>query len=230
MPKKKGIDPNSPFAALGGMRDELATAEKAQAEAERLRRIEREKTERKAREETDLWLEATTGVKRIGGDPALPLKKKKPEGPLQTHADEDEEVLRELSRMVDGRAPLDFNFSDEFVEGRAQDCSKLELGRLKSGELSVQAHLDLHGLNRDEARRAIGEFFSAQMTRGHRCVLVICGRGLHTPGGKPVLKELLVRWLAQGSLSHGVLAFCSAKAHDGGVGALYVLLRRHKRG
>lgn len=226
---KKKPDPNSPFAKLKGLKTELATEEKARAEAEKKKRAEQEKATRVLREEKDLWAEAMAGVVRLD-EPAQPRPRKKPPtGPKETAEQEDQQVVQELEDIVSGRAALDFTFSDEFVEGKAEDCSRLELTRLKNGDFAVQAHLDLHGMNREEARQALEDFFVLCQSRSHRCVVVICGRGLHTPGGTPVLKNLLVRWLAVGKLSQYVHAFASAKPHDGGVGALYVLLRKHVR-
>ena len=64
---------------------------------------------------------------------------------------------------------------------------------------------------------------------GKRCVLLVHGRGLHSPDQLPVLKEALLGWLAGGRFGRLVLAFCSARPADGGAGALYVLLRRAGR-
>ena len=60
--------------------------------------------------------------------------------------------------------------------------------------------------------------------QGNCCVLVIHGRGSHSPDG-PVLKQALIDWLAEPPVGSNVLAFASAKGGDGGVGATYVLLR-----
>jgi DNA-nicking Smr family endonuclease len=60
---------------------------------------------------------------------------------------------------------------------------------------------------------------------GYRTLLIIHGRGLKSDLG-PVLKESVVKWLTTGTLSHLVLAFCSARPCDGGTGALYVLLKK----
>lgn len=174
----------------------------------------------------ELWAEAVAGIQPIAR--SEPLPKKRATG-ASNWVDDDTEVLRELKALVDGRAVLDFSDSDEFIEGRAADCSRLDLQRLRNAEFAVQATLDLHGMNRDEARRALLRFFEASVSRGHRCVLVITGRGLRSPGRRPVLKEVLARWLVAGRLSNYALAFASAKVHDGGVGAAYVLLRRNPR-
>jgi DNA-nicking Smr family endonuclease len=57
-------------------------------------------------------------------------------------------------------------------------------------------------------------------------VLVVHGRGLHSKDQVPVLKEALKRWMATARFAEHVLAFATARPHDGGAGAVYVLLRR----
>jgi DNA-nicking Smr family endonuclease len=143
--------------------------------------------------------------------------------------DDDTEALGQLRDIVRGRAPLDFNDSDEFIEWRHPDCAPRELEKLKTGELAVQAHLDLHGKTREEARDAVEIFLRESLARGNRCVLIVSGRGLHTPGRKPVLKTWLAKWLTEGRLARVVLAYASARPHDGGVGSIYVLLRSRAR-
>ena len=70
---------------------------------------------------------------------------------------------------------------------------------------------------------------STPQGQGHRTVLVVPGRGLGSPGGRPVLKHAAVQWLSHGTLSGYVLGFVTARPIDGGAGALYVLLRRDRR-
>jgi DNA-nicking Smr family endonuclease len=92
---------------------------------------------------------------------------------------------------------------------------------LRSGRWVVQAKLDLHGMNRDMARLAVTRFLAE--SRGHdlRCVRIVHGKGLGSPGREPVLKKLVLSWLAQ---HREVLAFCQARAVEGGAGAVIVLL------
>jgi DNA-nicking Smr family endonuclease len=93
---------------------------------------------------------------------------------------------------------------------------------LRRGRWVIQAELDLHGLDREDARQALGQFLAAALARDHRCVRIIHGKGLSSPGGKSVLKALSRHWLAQ---REEVLAFCPARPRDGGEGALLALLR-----
>lgn len=238
---KKKPDKDSPFfQALQPLRkelkkidDEARAREKAGIAKARIE-FAREKAESRPPSDDELLVRAMAGVQPIDRSrSAVPSRKRKTGALVNGYGGgygdeygEDEEVLQELRDLVDGKTRLDFSFSDEFVEGRARDCSFQELAKLKNGDFAVQAHCDLHGKNRDEARESVQKFFDDALKSSYRCVVVISGRGLGSPGGKPVLKELLVRWLVQGQLSRYVLAFCSAQAHDGGVGALYVLLRR----
>ncbi len=102
----------------------------------------------------------------------------------------------------------------------------LLLRRLRQGNFAVQAHLDLHGMTRQEARPLVESFIVDARARRRRCVLIVHGRGLNSKDQIPVLKESLRVWLAKGRIGRSVLAFCSARPSDGGAGAVYVLLRK----
>ena len=90
----------------------------------------------------------------------------------------------------------------------------------------MQAHIDLHGLRKDEAHAEVEMFITASRTAGRRCVLVITGKGRPGVEGGGVLKRAVPRWLNEPSLRSQVLAFATAQPKDGGAGALYVLLKR----
>jgi DNA-nicking Smr family endonuclease len=98
--------------------------------------------------------------------------------------------------------------------------------RLRRGEFAVQGHVDLHGMTREEAKGALFSFLSHARQAGKRCVLVVHGRGLHSKDQVPVLKDALKRWMSTARFGDHVLAFATARPHDGGAGAVYVLLRR----
>lgn len=97
---------------------------------------------------------------------------------------------------------------------------------LRRGRWVVQSEIDLHGLNRDEARAALAAFLAECLHHGMRCVRVVHGKGLGSPQKLSILRQLVRGWLAQRS---EVLAFCQARPHDGGEGALIVLLRAPKK-
>lgn len=96
---------------------------------------------------------------------------------------------------------------------------------LRRGRWVVQDSLDLHGMNRDEARLVLAHFLAEALQQGIRCVRVVHGKGLGSPGRRAVLRQLVRGWLMQ---KDEVLAYCQARPHDGGEGALVVLLRSNR--
>ena len=100
--------------------------------------------------------------------------------------------------------------------------SRQTLRRLRRGYWRIQAHLDLHGFTRDEARLELAIFLDASSKNNFRCVRVIHGRGLRSRDREPVLKISIGNWLVQ---RNDVLAFCQARPEDGGSGAVLVLLK-----
>jgi DNA-nicking Smr family endonuclease len=96
------------------------------------------------------------------------------------------------------------------------------LAKLRRGHWSLQGEIDLHGATSDEARDTLADFLLDARARGARCVRIIHGKGLTSPGREPVLKGKVRRWLAHWD---DVLAFCEAPRHAGGGGAVLVLLR-----
>jgi DNA-nicking Smr family endonuclease len=82
--------------------------------------------------------------------------------------------------------------------------------------------VDLHGLRSDEAREALTAFIRESHRQGIRCVRVVTGKGLGSPGKAPVLKDKVHRWLVQKA---EVVAFVQAPPMQGGAGALVVLLQ-----
>ncbi len=96
------------------------------------------------------------------------------------------------------------------------------LSDLRRGRWMLQGEIDLHGFTREEARQALADFLALSLQQGRRCIRVIHGKGLGSPGRIAVLKQLSRGWLAQ---REEILAFCQAGPHDGGGGALLVLMR-----
>ena len=115
------------------------------------------------------------------------------------------------------------------MEGYVVGVDPLILARLRSGQFSPEAHLDLHGQNAAQALNSLTWFIKNAYQRGLRTVLVVTGRGRNSPDGVGVLRPLLQRWLSKDPFKRVVLAFCTAKAGDGGPGAVYVLLRKYKK-
>jgi DNA-nicking Smr family endonuclease len=94
--------------------------------------------------------------------------------------------------------------------------------KLRRGLYPVDAELDLHGLTQAAAREHLAGFIESSRDAGNRCVRIIHGKGYRSGARGPVLKTAVDMWLRR---HLDVMAFSSAKAIDGGTGAVYVLLR-----
>jgi DNA-nicking Smr family endonuclease len=118
--------------------------------------------------------------------------------------------------------PPDIETGDELAH-RREGVQLAVMRRLRRGQYRCQAELDLHGMVVGVARHCLAVFLRDAIDRGYTCVRIVHGKGLRSGSRGPVLKQKIAGWLRQRS---EVLAFCSARAVDGGTGALYVLLRR----
>ena len=105
----------------------------------------------------------------------------------------------------------------------ANGIDSREIRKLKRGEYTVGDRRDLHGMTSAEALASVGRFIENSRRRGHRCVCIIHGRGLHSTGHQPVLKARVREYLRS---QRSVLAYTDAPMSDGGSGAVYVLLRK----
>jgi DNA-nicking Smr family endonuclease len=182
------------------------------------------------REEPDLFAQAMAGVRRLpaGGAPSR-IDRPAPARAGRALVSEEAEALAALSDLVHGNARLDVSDTREYVEGAIVGLDPRLVRRLRRGDFSWQAHLDLHGMTAEAARRAVHAFLAGAVRGGRRCVLIVHGRGHNSKDQTPVLKERLKVWLARGEAARMVLAFTTARPCDGGAGALYVLLRRDRR-
>jgi len=109
--------------------------------------------------------------------------------------------------------------------GAAAGVDARTLTRLKRGQIRPQATLDLHGMTRDHAHRALAQFLARAQRDGRRCVIVVTGKGRLAEGGG-VLRAELPHWLNLAVNRPRILGFAEAQPRDGGAGAVYVLLRR----
>jgi DNA-nicking Smr family endonuclease len=143
-----------------------------------------------------------------------------PPPPIPRQRERDERaVLGESLADVD-LLELQLEGGDEAVFLK-QGMAPKTLKDLRRGRWVVQNHLDLHGLHRDEARRQVAAFLAECRAHDHRCVRIVHGKGHGSPGRIPVLKRLVLGWLAQ---RQEVLAYCQARTIEGGAGAVIVLL------
>jgi len=206
---------NTPFAGLG----------------ERLRALPRPAPPPPAPrvEEPDLFAHAMEGVAPLPREGAARIEGPAPAGAARPPVDEEAEALAALSDLARGAARFDISDTREYVEGAIVGLDPRVLRRLRRGDFAWQDHLDLHGMTSATARVAVDRFLAESVVLGHRCVLIVHGRGRNSKDQTPVLKERLKSWLARGRAARIVLGFTTARPCDGGAGALYVLLRRDRR-
>jgi DNA-nicking Smr family endonuclease len=165
---------------------------------------------------------AMADVRRLPQRPRVTARPKP--HPVARHARaERADVLRESLIVPADPAALD---TGEHMSFRRAAVREETLRKLKRGQFSVEAEIDLHGLGRHAAHEALRQFLNDCVVRGLRCVRVIHGKGLRSGPGGPVLKHVVNHWLRK---IENVAAFASARPVDGGTGAVYVLLAPAKR-
>ena len=134
-----------------------------------------------------------------------------------------------LQDIIDGKIEFSLAATDEYVEGHVVGLDLCVVGKLQAGQFSPEAHLDLHGLNAEQAFLSLVGFIKRSYLCGRRNLLIIPGRGKNSPSGVGILRERLQEWFTQEPFRRVILAFCTAKRVDGGPGALYVLLRKYRK-
>lgn len=222
MPKD---DFNSPFDKLKGLK-----LKKEKPKAPAPKPVAAPKAQAPPADEGDLFAQAMSGVNRLDKSPGgRQVAAKAAPPPPPKAADPDAEAKAKLYDLVAGKVEFELEYTDEYVQGFVKGTDQKIFRQLKAGAYSPEAHLDLHGLNADQAYETLLVFTREKYYQGKRCLLLIPGRGINSPGGMPVLKEELKSWLTRDPLKRVVLAFCTAQPRHGGAGALYVLLRQRRK-
>jgi len=201
---------------------DLKVVKKAIAEQARQRVAQasaQAKAVKQAASDKDLFIRAAGAVKPLP-DKRRVLHKPERKMPVAMQYQHDEKaVLKEaISDEFDVSTLLEV---DEHLSFRRPGIGPDVTRKLRRGDWSIQRQLDLHGLRRDDARERLSIFIREAFQQGIRCVRVIHGKGLGSPGKAPILKSRVHSWLVQ---KNEVLAFVQAKPADGGAGALVVLL------
>jgi len=169
----------------------------------------------------DLFRSAVGDVRRIRSkrDRSRPVPP--PPRPSQRERDEAQ-VMDDLAH-----GPIDFSSVEtgEEISYLRPGLQKRVLTRLRRGHWRVEDELDLHQMNLEAATSSIRHFLHEADRDRMSCVRIIHGKGLRSGPEGPQLKRLTARLLSRHSR---VAAFASAPPHDGGTGAVYVLLRARR--
>jgi DNA-nicking Smr family endonuclease len=144
--------------------------------------------------------------------------------PCRKKNDPDHEALTVLCEIAEGRRPINLPDTQEYVEWKNPKYQGDLIQRLHEGEFSIQAVLDLHGYTVPEAEVKLEGFLKVSLVQSLRCIKIIHGRGLRSVEG-PRLKGAVIKRLA-GRFRKNIIAYVTARQCDGGLGALYVLLRK----
>jgi DNA-nicking Smr family endonuclease len=170
----------------------------------------------------ELFSEEMKHVKEIREFRDIPVQQKKIALPIKS-TPSDQEALKDLEELIAGLRPVNLPDTQEYVQWINKDYHGDVASRLHEGQFSVQDSLDLHGMIVEEADAEVEHFIRDSIKNGYRCIKIIHGRGLRSPNG-PVLKDAVIKWLS-GRYRKNIIAFASARQCDGGLGAVYVLLR-----
>lgn len=170
-------------------------------------------------DDSALFRQAVEGARELPQKRAHLEPPPPPPRPLQREKDEQAALQESLTQPLSIELRLEGGDEPNFLR---PGLPRSVLKDLRRGRWVVQDALDLHGATRVEAAELLRDFLEHNLVRGRRCVRVIHGKGLGSPGREPVLKHMV-----RGALSRReeVLAFCQARPAEGGEGALIVLLR-----
>jgi DNA-nicking Smr family endonuclease len=174
----------------------------------------------------ELFLQAVAEVRPFQASGKKPVQAGS--HPLQKtaiKAGEELQIVEEGAFLQEiGRMKLDTKFTDSVPdEGELQPLAGNRLRQVKRGVVSVNHQLDLHGLTREEALEALPGFLLSARKMGQKAVLVITGKGNHSPE-EPVLHQAVASWLRDAGRTT-VLEFAPAPREMGGSGAYVVFLR-----
>ncbi|MGA0611982.1 Smr/MutS family protein [Caldimonas sp. KR1-144] len=207
-----------PLHSLSDLGELQRRLEAQRREAARLE-AERREREAAATRERDLFARTVGPVTALPARDRAHVPRPRREARAAQRERDEQAVLRQaLSDDFDVETLLD---TDEGLAFRRPGVGPDVVRKLRRGIWAIQAQLDLHGLRRDEAREALGDFLRDAQRHGLRCVRVVHGKGNGSPGRESVLRDKVRRWLAQ---KNEVMAYAQARPSDGGAGALVVLL------
>ena len=170
--------------------------------------------------EDDEFRRAMQDVARLAAPRRIRLARK-PAAPVPEQTRRDERAA--LQESLSGARSIDDAIeSGEELSFLREGLSRQLLRKLRRGHWVVQDELDLHGMNRVQAAHAVAEFLRHCRARHLRCLRIVHGKGLRSPGREPVLKRRIRKLLTR---RDEVLAFAEPRAQQGGGGAVVVLLQ-----
>lgn len=95
--------------------------------------------------------------------------------------------------------------------------------KTRRGRVDIDAKIDLHDRTQDEAYPLLKLTLERSVSRGHKCVLVVTGKGARLDG---VLRRAFPDWINSPEVRPMVANYAQAHIRHGGAGAWYVFLKR----
>lgn len=143
-----------------------------------------------------------------------PVQEKKRKGPKKASRKEAAAMDSWLEMYPPGR--------ELAGEKERPDRIIIHTEKKRLNRMEPQDCLDLHGWKGAEALQELDRFLKKCKRRGLKKVLIVHGKGIHSPGGESVLRPLVKGYLEKSAL---VKDFGRAPGRSGGSGATWILLR-----
>lgn len=151
--------------------------------------------------------------------------------PLKNNRFVQEIEAKEVPIRSDKVTTVTFDVLTKFHSVEKDDFSQMDgslAKRFKREEFRIEAVLDLHRMTEKSAFDEVCDFIKSAYNQGKRCVLIVTGKGYDEAlfSEKGVLRKSVPNWLSHTEISSLILAYKNPSEAKGGVGALYILLRK----
>ncbi|MDR2897792.1 MAG: Smr/MutS family protein [Spirochaetaceae bacterium] len=178
-------------------------------------------SKRKARDFGDIleqWENGSSGTakKPVHNKPPVKTPKKADAVPSR-----DLVTKKPVKRNPSAKNPVEVWLDRYGTTDKDAAAEKQERLHIAPKNLPVEAHLDLHGLSRDEAWRQLSDFIDLCCRKGFRKVLIIHGKGNHS-GTTAVLSSMVQEFIRR---SPRLGASGHPDNRDGGSGATWVVVK-----
>lgn len=174
----------------------------------------------------DIFVREMAGVKPLKNAPKAALKRDQRSVLAQqaARASASQEVIKDNNFLCGGDVELlDAHYPLAFKrEGVQHGVYR----KLKQGKYQQEARLDLHRMTVEQAREEVFAFIKQSCEYDLRVVVIVHGKGSHNRSQQALLKSYVNKWLPE---MCEVQAYCSAQPQHGGVGAVYVQLKKSER-
>ena len=137
--------------------------------------------------------------------------------------------------MTDNISDKDKKAWEKFISGDERLPNKDN--KFKRKTILKTKSIDLHGYTLEEANRSIENFITKSYEDGINKLIVVTGKGLHSQNEKDpyvsknlsILKYSVPEFISNNqSLMKIIYEMKDAKIEEGGEGAFYILLKKHK--